>query len=174
MDEALVLSTLTGAALTQGVAFIYRQLENLVKNKRNARTVTGVEAEAVLAGSLRPARVDPESYEQRQQEIDLLYGILTSYLKNAYVREGDVHLQYLLGSVRRVLEDVYKQRITFVGEDRPPSGVNVEQEIEDVHSSVIGVEARRVASNVPVDVRQKLGTVHEDAPVVGAKIDEIS
>ncbi|MEV1318393.1 hypothetical protein AB0J14_20190 [Micromonospora arborensis] len=173
MDEALMLSTLTGAALTQGVTFIYRQLENLIRGKKDARTLVDAEADAILVGSLRLAAVDPQAYEQRQREIDLLYGILTSYLETAYVREDDAHLQYLLGSVRDVLEDVYKQRITFIGEGRPPSGVSIDQEAEEVRSAVTGLEVQRMASNVPVDVKQKFGMVRENAPVVGAKINEI-
>lgn len=168
-----MLSTLTGAALTQGVTFIYRQLENLIRGKKDARTLVDAEADAILVGSLRLAAVDPQAYEQRQREIDLLYGILTSYLETAYVREDDAHLQYLLGSVRDVLEDVYKQRITFIGEGRPPSGVSIDQEAEEVRSAVTGLEVQRMASNVPVDVKQKFGMVRENAPVVGAKINEI-
>jgi hypothetical protein len=90
------------------------------------------------------------------------------------VDPGDRRLLELVDGLRRVLEAVYGQRLTFKGEARPPSGPVVvgEAKAGEVSGYVAGLRARRILGGEVVG-RAEAGDVGPGGQVIGAEVDTI-
>src|SRR5262250_2637475 len=133
MSEPVTLTMLGAAALTQGITFLYGQATELLKRRRDRKDADtkGASAAAplttvdtpILAGKLRQAEVDEQIIEARSQELLELTEGLSSYVTGT--RKVDTSNATLIAQVealRGLLELAYRQRITFDGEMREPTG----------------------------------------------------
>jgi hypothetical protein len=152
--DPLTLSGVAATALTEGIKFLYGQAAEVLKRCREksiARDpeVKVAEPPASLEGKLGRLLIDPDVAQRLEPDLKKLYSALTLYAQG--IEPADPQDEGLLRTVdalRRVLEAVFHQRLTFSGEARPQTGPLVEGEIDvgNVEGYVAAVEAELVAS----------------------------
>jgi hypothetical protein len=183
--EPLSLTVLTASALTEGIKFLYTQAGELLRRRRERKDGAAVSAEAsppspearaVLVGHLEPLRIDFAAAERLESEIRALRAGLGDVAEE--IEPADVGNQDLLDAtdaLRRAMEVVYHQRLTFQGEQRPPSGpiIEADLDIERVAGYVAGIRAK-VVTGGHLRAKVETGTVEAGGSVVGVDIDRIS
>jgi hypothetical protein len=152
--DPLSLTALAGLALSEGIKFLYTQASEVLKKRRERQE--GKEEEAhepvplqasgdLLEGALQPPTVDFEKLDQVAGDLEALRAVLEKQAVGATPAEAPSgEVIEAAEAVRRALELVYGQRITFKGEDRPPSGPVVigHAEATKVTGDLAGVRAR--------------------------------
>ena len=163
--DPLSLTALSAAALTQGIGFLYVQVGELLRRRRERRqqadaggappapvkVPTAGEGGEVLAGRLASGPVDEEALEQHADQLARLRGLLSPYQEgDLRVEPRDGQLLEQMEALRSLLEQVYRQRITFQGEPgRPVTGTPVEVRVGDAGqyaTQVIASGERAVAA----------------------------
>ena len=155
MADPFSLGVLGALVATEGIKFLYNQAAEVLKRWRDRKA--GKEAEAqvpirimnpeVLQGSLEPPQVDFDAVDRLHDDIRQLAGVLGNYAGGLEEPSpDDRELAEAADALRRVLEVVYGQRITFKGEHREPSGPVVigRADVDKVIGDVAGVRARLV------------------------------
>jgi len=181
MVEPLTLTAMGTVALTEGIKFLYDQAREAIKHWRDSRS-RGEERPVsmaapdttVLDAPLQPLQMDPGVMEQQEQTLALLRRALTDYADGLATPDpADGDLLETVDALRRVLELVYGQRITFKGENREKSGTQVVAEVEaaDVEGYVAGVRTRGLADNANVHAKVRVQDVKPGGEVVG--VDDI-
>jgi hypothetical protein len=141
--EPLSLTVLGAAALTQGIGFLYGQAGDLLRRRRERRAQAAApmtpmeipqtgESGQVLAGKVTPGPVDEEALERHADQLAKLRGMLTPYREGDLpIEPGDGQLLERVEAVRLLLEQIYRQHLTFEGERRPVSGTPLQAETGD-------------------------------------------
>ncbi|MFJ5035295.1 hypothetical protein ACIQB5_46445 [Streptomyces sp. NPDC088560] len=127
---------------------------------------------SILAGGLQlPLEPDADRLRDRRGELELLQDFLIDHTPGDATAASPSFLRRL-AQARDLLEGIYGQRITFVGEDRPASGPFVHQKLKTVSGEATGMDADEIAhgSNVTQDVE----TVDAGAKLIGMKARRIS
>jgi hypothetical protein len=143
--EPVSLAVLGVSALKQGIGFLYGQLGELLRRRRERRAQSGAatagaretpppgEAGQVLDGSLATKPLNEEALERHADQMAALRGLLLPYADGD--REVDPANRQLLDQVdaaRLLLEQIYQQHITFKGEERPATGSPLQSQTGDV------------------------------------------
>jgi len=158
--DPLTLSALGSVALSEGIRFLYGQASEILKRRRDRSQETSGGSTRVqgplelgdleiLAGTLEPVEIDFDAADQLDADLKMLSQRLGNYANGLEeVDPTDENLLRVTDALRRVIEAVYQQRITFKGEARPPSGPLVEGrvDVEDVVGYVAGVRAETIES----------------------------
>jgi hypothetical protein len=146
--EIAVLSSALPATLT----FAFQRLERLLSSRR-AEPEQDLTVPDVLTGTLQlPLTPNEDRLQARQAELLLLRDILERYTDGGTpVAPADQSLTRNLGKLRAVLEDIYGQRLTFVGEDRPASGPFVNQKLGMLNGETTGMDADDITGTAQVD-----------------------
>jgi len=151
-------AALGAAVLTKGIGFLYGQLGELLRRRRDRKQsatepveIPPVEdgAEA-LEGQLNAGPVDEQALDKHAGQLAKLWGLLAPYATGlAPVDPADRQLVDQVEAARRLLEQVYRQHITFVGEQRPATGtpLSVQQygDVGQYATQVIASGERAVA-----------------------------
>ncbi|WP_457032488.1 hypothetical protein [Kitasatospora sp. P5_F3] len=180
MSDVLGFPMLAASALTQAIGFLYHRAE-IVLDRRAARRGTGEAGPAepvpdVLAGDpghaldFDPDRVTADLADRLRSLLDAL-GMYAEH--EQLIDSQDERLQRTLGRLRALLEEVYGRRITFVGEDRPMSGMRIVNRAGDVHGVSRALKARRVSSLANVDVEHTAQVVRRGAEMTSVEIDDL-
>jgi hypothetical protein len=153
MVEPFSLSAIGALAATEGIKFLYAQATEVLKRWRGRKA--GKEAEAaepipvgganVLEGQLEPPKVNFDAVDRLHDDITTLASVLANYASGLEEpNPGDRELAEAADGLRRALEVVYGQRITFKGEPREASGPIVvgHADVEKVAGDVTGVRVR--------------------------------
>jgi hypothetical protein len=169
MVEPLTLAALGSTTLTEGVKFLYGQLTDLLKRRREHRDDPGSPPDGlsvpatplgVLDGPLdqRPVNVDvldanwDKLLELRRGLVDYVDGV-------ADVAPTDMSLVHRLTDLRGLLELIYGQRLSLTGElGRPATGTAITETARDQIS-------QQVSGGV---------TYGDRAPVVGINTGVVS
>jgi hypothetical protein len=173
----LTLAALGATALAEGIRFVYGQAGELLKRWRERaddEPMTPVASDA-LAGELAPVAPNWQHVERLGDDLRELRRRLTGYVEEGEpVDPADPELLHTVEALRRDLEVVLGQRITFKGEAREPSGpvVIVASEVDDVAGYSAGVRARRVTGG-RVEVTRRTGVVRPGGEDIGLDVDEI-
>jgi hypothetical protein len=143
MVEPLTLSAMGVVALTEGIKFLYGQAGEVLKRHREREKAAEegrpegkpeplrIEDPGILAGELEPVVIDFEAAERLNEDIKALSARLGNYANGLEeVDANDAAVLEATDALRRGLEAIYQQRITFQGEERPPSGPLVEGRID--------------------------------------------
>jgi hypothetical protein len=180
MSDPLTLATLSSSILKEGVKFVYDQVGELLKERRERRArktsphlPPGTD---VLSGTLAPLKVDHKIFDLVADDMDVLHDMLFEYLANKKpVTPEDVHLIRIVSALRGLLEVVYEQRFTFKTEDRQPSGpvVTGAIDIEEVRGRAVAVRVGHVSGSAHIQARAKVARVGRGGEVVGTDIDRI-
>ena len=172
MAEPITLSALGAVALTEGIKFLYSQAGEILKRWRE-RQDTAKEASAqpnqtesvqvnlppIFEGQLSAPKIHFDLVQRSEKELRALRKDLTDYAEGIEtVDEKDENLLQTIDALRRLLETVYQQRLTFKGEQRSPSGPVVEGriDVEEVLGYAAAVRAAKVKSGeLKVDAKVK-------------------
>ncbi|MFE5049034.1 hypothetical protein ACFRAI_22255 [Streptomyces sp. NPDC056637] len=168
MSDLSALSAMLGAGLPATFTFLYQRLENLLD--RRGEPEADLSAPGVLRGELSlPLTANQQALAERQDNLETLRDVLEGYRHDpARIDVADVRLLRMLGRVRGTLEDVYEQRLTFVGEeDREPSGPSARQKIKTLHGSATGIDADTVVG--PVEAVHEVDTVETGGDLTGIR-----
>ena len=133
MVEPLSAAVLGAAVLTQGIRFLYEQAGELLRRRRDRKQATAAagsaeipsagEAGRVLAGQLTTSAVDAQALDRYADQLARLWGLLAPYATGLTpVDPADRQLAEQVEAARRLLEQIYRQHITFTGERRPATG----------------------------------------------------
>lgn len=181
MADPLSLGVLGAVVAAEGVKFLYGQATEVLKRRRERgagsepEAPVAVPADAPLQGTLEPLRIDFDALEGMHDEIKTMRSVLADYADGlADPDPGDRELAAAADGLRRALEVVYGQRITFRGEDRGPSGPVVigRAEADTVAGDLAGVRARLVSSG-RVEATAVVNRVLPGGKVTGAEFDSI-
>jgi hypothetical protein len=181
MGDPLSLSALGAVAITQGIKFLYGQANELLERRRE-RKKTGLEPtepvpiknSEVLAGQLKPLLVDYDRLEQVYEDMTALTLELAKYNYGEVAPGPEVAKK--VDELRRALEAVYGQRITFKGEtDRESSGTTLSGEARAtlVKGLVAGVDVGSVSGGAHVEGKAEGETVEGSGSVIGARAKDV-
>lgn len=179
MSDAFSFPVMAASALTQAFGFLYGRAAVILDRRAGHRGDEDARepdmVPLIVEGDPGPPDVEdaaltPERIERIESLLELL-GVYDEHRE--LIRGDDLRLSRNLGKLRAVLEEVSGRRISFEGEDRPASGVRIEQDLHDVHGTAHALKARRVGHGAGVGVRQNVKTVHPGAEITAAEIDEI-
>ncbi|WP_327122484.1 hypothetical protein [Streptomyces sp. NBC_01727] len=168
MPDLSAISAMLGAGLPATFTFLYQRLENLLD--RRGEPETDLAAPDVLRGELRlPLTADHNTLAKRQENLETLRDVLDAYrYAPERINVDDIRLLRMLGRVRGTLEEIYEQRLTFVGEeDRDPSGPSARQKIGTLRGKATAVDSDVVAG--PVETSQDAVTVEEGGEMTGIR-----
>lgn len=193
-DPVTVLAGVATNVLVESVKWLFTKAADALKQWRERRDAEPegaapspkpAEAEAappvdpappeIIEGKLAPLEVDAAAMERLSGEIKDLRRALGDYAEGIEeIRPDDAELLETADGLRRLLEAVYNQRITFKGEDRPPSGPIVEGTVDvgKVQGHAAAVKARLVRSG-RIRAEAKAESVEKDAELYGVEVDEI-
>jgi hypothetical protein len=188
MADPLTLAAVGAAALTEGIKFLYAQAGEVLKRwrERKAANVTVVSGEttepvevelpaSAFDGRLESPRLDLEAVGRLEGDLRALRAAVADYAQGIdEVDRGDRPLLEAVDGLRQVMEAVYGQQITFVGEQRPPSSARVvgEAKVDEVLGYLAGLRAKRILSG-SVTGRLEAKRVGPDAVAVGLDVDTI-
>jgi hypothetical protein len=186
MVEPFSLGALGALAATEGIKFVYGQAAEVMKRWHARRAGKQAEADApipideaqaaaLLEGTLRSPKVDFDAMERLEADIPLLAGVLGNYA-NGFTEpdRDDPDLAAAADGLRRALEAVYGQRMTFKGEQREPSGVTVvgRAHADEVAGQLAGVRAALVRSG-RIEGTATAGTVTPTGEVDGVRLGTV-
>ncbi|MGA4881035.1 hypothetical protein [Streptomyces lydicamycinicus] len=171
MTDFASLSTLIGAGVTPTLAFLYQRLERLLD--RNGAPESDLAIPAELTGTLAlPLQADSDRLAERRQDLEMLRdGLNVYYRGDASVAPTDESLLRTLGRLRGMLEEIYGQRLTFAGEQRPTSGPFVRLRTDRVKGLQVGMDADEIVGAASVD--HEVGTVEEGGTNIGMRARRI-
>lgn len=183
MTDPMSAAVLGAAALTEGIRFLYDQAGEVLKRWREKRDSGKAEAgtamlrppEGLLAGTVEPVEPQDDVADSLRRELSEARKALTEYIDGIEVaRPGDQHVAVQMDALRRLLEAVYGQRLTFRGEDRPPSGplVTGEIDVEQVAGDAAAVRATKVVSGEVRGVA-KAARVEKGGRLTGVEVDGV-
>jgi len=186
MVEPFTLTALGAVAATEGIKFLYGQASEVLKRWRERKAgdeaaaatpiaVNPVASEKLLAGKLEEPRVDFDALERLHEGIRDAAKELSDYAGGLEDPDpDDEQLARTLDTLRRALEVVYRQRITFKGEDRPPSGpaVIAGAQVDEVEGRLTNLRARRIAGG-NVDARLEVKKIEKSGEVTNLDVDTI-
>jgi hypothetical protein len=178
MPEPLTI-TLGTVALTEGVKFLYGQAGELLKRWRErrdaAKTAPSKESEPavvelpadIFEGELSAPQIHYDKLTKVEPRLRELVGKIAPYqIDPESIDAKDENLLKAIDGLRRTLEVIYQQRLTFKGEaGRAPSGPLIEGEVDVEHAlgDVAGVRIDKLTE----------GTARGKATVITADKDSI-
>ena len=188
MVDPLSLSAIGALAITEGIKFLYGQAGEILKRWRerkdaaqdasaqmNTTEPIDLTLPAVFEGQLIAPQIHFDAVGRLQEQLRELRKDLNDYADGTEaVDPTDQHLLHNVDALRQLLEAVYQQRITFKGEQHPPSGPVVEGriDVEEVAGYTAAVRARQIVSgSVKADAKAK--RVEPGAQVIGIDTDII-
>jgi hypothetical protein len=188
MVEPITLAAVGTVALTEGIKFLYAQAGEVLKRWRERRDA----AESDDAPPDDTARMDiklPEAFEGQLSEPKIHFDVverldkdlretrngLTDYAQD--IEKVDNSHEELLAktdALRRLLEAVLQERITFKREKRPPSGPVVEGhiDVDEVAGYAAAVRAKIITSG-HVKGEARASRVQQGGEFVGVDADTI-
>jgi hypothetical protein len=184
MPEPITLAVVGAVALTEGIKFLYGQAGELIKwwRERKSKTnpppsepITVALPKDTFEGSLQPVTIRPEAVERLEDSVMDLRRSLNEYAEGlAEIDPDDPKLLELVDGLRLALEAAYGQRLTFRGEQRPPSGTTVTGEafVKEVEGRIAGVRARAI-SGADVHGKAVADRAHHGGEVYGVEADTI-
>lgn len=134
--EPISLAVLSGAALTEGIRFLYDQAGTLLERRRDRQQTPDVVAEPDILGE--PDEVRAQALEDH---IRALRSDLAPLADPAYEdsEEADGDLLWRADALRAVLECVYGTRVVFSDENRPATEVFSQVRVEEVRGYAAAV-----------------------------------
>jgi len=166
------------AVLTEGIKFLYAQAGEALKRWRDRKAGSTTDPAppmalpAVFQGSSSGVAVDDNRLaavaeavrEQRRELADYADGIEP-------VNPGDLALREKVDALRRLMEGLYGQPLTFLGEQRRDDGVHSLLSVDRVLGDVAAVRARLVEGHVAAEARA--GTVEAGGRLTGIEADTV-
>jgi hypothetical protein len=176
MQDPLGFPVLASSAITQAFGFLYGRLAALL-DRRAAdadEAAPDYEVPSGLVGRLAPLEIDQHALARLRTMLESLDDALGVYRDNpSLLNAEDERLRRNMGRLRSALEAVYHQRFTFEGEQRPLTGVKVEQWVDEVAGELTGLTADDIGSGARSEIKQVSKKISKDGRVIGAEIRHI-
>jgi len=188
--EPFSLAAVGGLAITEGIKFLYGQVGELLKRRRDRAAAAEAASDArtdevpvetalpgALGGGVLRGTVAVAFLDENQERLAQLRSALANYADDTLaVETPNRELVATVTELRGLLESALGQRLTFVGEpDREPSGTPVVRgrvhADQTVDATVIGLEADSVSGGV-VEGIAEVGIAHGGS-ITGAKLGSI-
>jgi S1-C subfamily serine protease len=181
MSDPLSLSVIGATIAVEGVKFLYRQADALLdawkKRRRRGTDVAKDEsldvplpASPALVSAPKPGGADAARVEEASEALEALATALYPYAEEGQpVPDDSRTLSESVASLRQLLEAIYRQPLTFKGEQRERTGaeLDVAQVIDRVkHSTVMGVREASVGDGSRLRVEQDV-TEAEGSDITG-------
>ena len=191
MLDPVSLSALGAVALTEGIKFLYEQAGEVLKRWRERKDAAkdttkdppkaepvAVTLPPVFEGQLVNAQIHYDAVEKLEKQLREVRKDLLEYADGTdEVDTTDKALLQQIDAFRQLMEVVYQQRITFKGEQRPPSGPLVEGHItvQDVEGGRVGgVLAKSIRGGYTIKgIANVEGTVKQGGEAGGVNVNEI-
>lgn len=181
MADPFTLAALGAVAVTEGIKFVYGQAAELLKRRRE-RKATGVvptepipiEHAEVLDAPLKPAQPDYEILESMQERVTALAVELSKY-RDGLVEPPPAAME-TVDELRKALEAIYGQRITFKGEQgREATGTTISGEVRAklVKGQAIAVDIDKVGGGAHVTGKVDVDSVDSDGTVIGVRAEDV-
>lgn len=173
MPEPATLAGLEGAALTQGISFLYGQATELLKRRRDRRDAAAqIPADApTQVSEIASAEVDEQVLKEHHAELRELAEQLRPYATGARAVDEppDAVLIAKAEALRGLLELAYGQPITFDGEDRDPAdvGITVKLVAGRIDGELTVADIGELRGGSQVSATGEVGDVGRDAKVTG-------
>jgi hypothetical protein len=171
--DTVAIPVLAGAALTQGVTFLYGQAAEALRIRRVDRAAhrTALNIPEVFESADCAALPDLVVLGARARELQMLLSIAEPFMtrRPADLDGADEALRTCFGHIREALEEIYRVNFTFLGERR--SGPRVQQTVTDVRGPTTGMRIRGPATRAAGEVIQRVKTVHQSGELTGIDID---
>lgn len=169
--------------LTEGIKFLYQQAGEVLARWRQRRDKDGTDVQDarlrppvdLLDGTVEPVEPRDEYAERLEEDLREARKLLADYANGVEVPQpGDRFVTEQADALRRLLEAVYGQRITFRGEQRPPSGplVTGEIDVDRVAGDAAAVRAKAISSG-EISGSAKAKVVEAGGKLTGVEIDQI-
>ena len=177
MPEPTTLAAVGVMALAEGVKFLYTEASSALKSWRDKQVAPTAPAEVppVFAGELAPPLADLAVVEKleaplreaRRDLADVADGIEPVDAANA-------DLLARIDTLRTLMEGVLQQRITFQGENRPPSGPLVQGsvDVDELKAYAAGIRAKTIRGGA-VTGSAKAKTIGEGGQLIGVDVGDI-
>jgi hypothetical protein len=183
VDPATALAGVATNVLVESVKWLFTKAGDALKRWRDLHDAKTTEPSHpidkgpsdIFEGEVSDLSVDTAAVERLEQEIKDLRRVLGDYVDGIEeIRPDDPELLETADGLRRMLEAVYHQRITFKGEDRPPSGPIVEGtvNVEDVQGHAAAVKARLISSG-RIRGEATATRVEQGGELYGVEVEEI-
>ena len=183
MADPFSAAALGGVVLTEGIKFLYKQAGEVLARWRQRRDKGGTDVqdarlrppEGLLDGTVEPVEPRDDYAERLEDDLREARKLLSDYADGIEVpKPGDHLVTEQADALRRLLEAVYGQRITFRGEQRPPSGPLVvgEIDVERVVGDAAAVRAKVISSG-EIRGSAKAKVVEASGKLTGVEIDQI-
>jgi hypothetical protein len=181
MADPLTLGLLGGVVATEGIKFLYGQASELLKAwraRKPEKVVQPTPPDDLEVPILSSTALDREPVarpadaevmrETRGQLLSLATTLSPFALGQSDVDLRDADLAEASGRLRELLELIYHQRFTFLGESRDPTGsaVLVRQRLGTVKGRAVGAEAD-VNLGGALEVDQSIDSVDDGGEVTG-------
>lgn len=190
MPEPLTLSIIGAVVLTEGIKFLYNQASDALKRWHEHKSKikeaiaqvetpkterTPAKLPDIFQGQLNTPQIHFEELEKVQGPLNQLRKDLSDYKDHILpVDPADPELLKKVDALRRLLEVIYQQRITFKGENREPSGPRIITHIEvsELLGRAEGVKIDEMTGGL-VETNLKIDTVGPEGEVSGGSIKKI-
>lgn len=181
MTEPFSLAAVGALALTEGVKFLYAQAGELLKRWRDREkdASPGTELNVRLpptafTGELGPITPDLQALSTLVGPLRELRTALAEYAQGIDPLDpSDAQMLKNVNALRRAVEAVYGQRLTFIGEAAEQSGARVQgsASADEVFGYLAGLRAQRIAGSASGNV--DVGRVAPGGTAVGLEAGEI-
>ena len=190
MPDPITLTVIGTVALTEGIKFLYGQAGEILKRwrerKKDAEAKTSakpapvenanVKLPAVFEGQLVSPMIHFDNFAELEGPLLQWRKELANYVDETMpIESSDQNLVQATDELRRILEAVYRQRITFKGEKREPSGtvINADVELGNILGRATMVKIDQIQGG-EVNLRAKAGDVGADGEFIGVDIKDAS
>lgn len=180
MADPFSAGPLSGTVLTEAIKFVYVQSGEVLSRWRQQHEEDSADVhdaklrppEALLEGAVEPVEPGDGAASRFEESLHDARRLLADYADGSIEPRSDDHLVVeQVDALRRLLEAVYGQRITFRGEQRPPSGPLAPGEIDvaKLAGDVAAVRAKVIAS-AQVSARVRVEEVRQGGEITGVEI----
>ena len=183
MTDPFSPAALGSEVLTEGIAFLYQQAGEVLRRWRERRERGNAPAgqavlrapDGLLEGTVAPAEPRDDQATHLERELRETRRLLADYAEGIDVpRPGDRLVAEQADALRRLLEAAYGQRITFRGEQRPPSGplVTAEIKVKQVAGDAAAVRVKTMSSG-EVRASARAGRIEEGGRLSAVEINRL-
>lgn len=183
MPEPITLAFVGGAALTEGIKFLYGQASEALKrwreHKEAAKTLAAVPATsdvpAIFAGDMKPLQFHLDKVGELEPQILSALPALSNYASGLMpVTTDNTPLLEQTDALRRLMEIVFQYRLTLQGEKRDASGPHAygEADIENVRGHVAALKIGTLNSGT-AEGHLKVKNVEAGSQAFGTEIDSM-
>lgn len=126
------LTTVTGAALSDGVKFLYAQATELLRRRRSSSQAAQSAETRIrdvphaLDGPLQPVTPDKDALNAYAEQLTALRHAIVDYVEGLLPISAEDHeLISNINNLRNLLEIILRQYLTFQGENRRTTGTPI-------------------------------------------------